>query len=385
MSTDALIVGGGIGGAVLALALGRRGHRVRILEREPAPPRIARPEILQEATLRALVEIGAGDLLAPTAALPIRKIEVRRGRDALLALGPDDFRAAESRPFSVDPALIRSILLDAALATGNVELDRGAEVTNVIREHGYVAGVRGRMNDQAFEAHGSLLVGDDGPRSIVRECVGIRARLRLFPVEFLTFGLDRPADFPSDAAVAWIRPEAVRDDLFGALFVPLPGDRIAGVLLATIGVVDAMFDGDAAAFWRGLATLTPAADALRERIPDPRMLTRVRRVYGHADRYVVDGAAILGDAAHPMSPAGGQGANAAIFDALALADVADAALRDDDLSAQRLAAYERRRRAVALVRLTRRVPAAAPLVLALLRLTGQSRHLLHRAATAFRE
>lgn len=397
MSTDALIVGGGIGGAVLALALGRRGHRVRILEREPAPPSIARPEILQEATLRALVDLGAGDLLSPAAALPVRRIEVRRGSDTILAIGPDDLREAGSRPVSVDPALTRSIVLDAALATGRVELDRGAEVTHLIREHGYVAGVRGRMHGRAFEAHGRLLVGDDGPRSIVRECLGIRARLRLFPVEFLTFMLDRPPEIPNDAAIAWFRPEAVRDDLFGALFSPAPGDRVAGVLLASIGVAEALSSPDPEAFWRGLAALTPLADALRDRIPDPRALPRVRRVYGHADRYVADGAAILGDAAHPMSPAGGQGANAAVFDAIALAEVADAALRDDDLSADRLAAFEARRRpandrslrftrrAVTLVRFAYRFPAAAPLLLTLLRVTGKPHHLLHLAATAFRE
>lgn len=396
-SADALIVGGGIGGAVLALALGRRGHDVCILEREPAPPSIARPEILQEATLRALIDLGAGDLLEPTVALPIRSIEVRRGAETIIAVGPDDLRAAGSRPVSVDPALTRSLVLDAALGTGRVELNRGAEVTNLIREHGYFAGVRGRLHDRSFESHGRLLVGDDGPRSIVRECLGIRARLRLFPVEFLTCMLDRPPEIPADAAVAWIRPEAVRDDLFAALFVPVPGDRLAGVLLASIGVADARFDRDPESFWRGLAHLTPAADALRERIPDHRTLARVRRVYGHADRYVADGAAILGDAAHPMSPAGGQGANAAIFDAIALADVADAALRDDDLSARRLAAFEHRRRpanhrslrftrrAVALVRLAYRFPAAAPLLLSLLRSAGRSRRLLHLAATAFRE
>src|SRR5690606_11687768 len=236
---------------------------------------------------------------SPAAALPIRRIEVRRGSDTILAIGPDDLREAGSRPVSVDPALTRSIVIDAALATGRVELDRGAEVTHLIREHGYVAGVRGRMHGRAFEAHGRLLVGDDGPRSIVRECLGIRARLRLFPVEFLTFMLDRPPEIPDDAAIAWFRPEAVRDDLFGALFSPAPGDRVAGVLLASIGVAEALSSPDPEAFWRGLAALTPLADALRDRIPDPRALPRVRRVYGHADRYVADGAAILGDAAHP--------------------------------------------------------------------------------------
>jgi 2-polyprenyl-6-methoxyphenol hydroxylase-like FAD-dependent oxidoreductase len=60
-----------------------------------------------------------------------------------------------------------------------------------------------------------------------------------------------------------------------------------------------------------------------------------------------------------MTPAGGQGANASIWDALALADVADAALRAGDFSRERLLAYERLRRpcnerSVAISRLARR-------------------------------
>jgi 2-polyprenyl-6-methoxyphenol hydroxylase-like FAD-dependent oxidoreductase len=47
-----------------------------------------------------------------------------------------------------------------------------------------------------------------------------------------------------------------------------------------------------------------------------------------------------------MTPAGGQGANASIWDALALADVADAALRAGDVSQERLLPYERLRRPI---------------------------------------
>lgn len=397
MASDVLIVGGGIGGAVLALALGRRGHDVHVLEREAAPPPIARPEILQDATLRSLELLGAGPGLRDEAALPIRGIEIRHGPETILAIDEADLAAAGNRPLSTDPARVRARLLDAALATGRVTLSRGAEVTRLIGEHGHIAGVRGRMHGRSFEAHGRLLVGDDGARSVVRECLGIRARLRLFPVEFLTLAVERPPSLAADLACAWARPDAVRDDLFAALFVPLPGDRTAAVILAPIGAFDSKFRDDADAFHRSLAALTPIAAELRDHIPEPRELVRVRRVYGHADRYVADDAAILGDAAHPMSPAGGQGANAAIFDALALADVADAALRADDLSAHRLAAYERRRRpanrrslrftrrAVALLHLARRSATGGRFLVTLLRLAGSQRRLLHLAATAFRE
>ena len=54
MAFDFLIVGGGIGGAVLANLLGRRGKRVLVLERSRTPAPQNRPEILWPATVEVL-------------------------------------------------------------------------------------------------------------------------------------------------------------------------------------------------------------------------------------------------------------------------------------------------------------------------------------------
>jgi 2-polyprenyl-6-methoxyphenol hydroxylase-like FAD-dependent oxidoreductase len=70
----------------------------------------------------------------------------------------------------------------------------------------------------------------------------------------------------------------------------------------------------------------------------PEDFFHVRRPWGHAKRYGAPGALILGDAAHPVSPAGGQGANMSIADAKALAE---AFLREPT---DPLPEYESRRR-----------------------------------------
>ena len=398
MTTDVLIVGGGIGGAALALALGRRGWSVRVFEREEAPPSVVRPEILQQSTIDALERLGADARLHAEAALPLHRLQLHMGRECILSVDERDLAAADSQPLSTDPVLTRTLIIDAALATGNVELVTNAEVTTVVRDGERIVGVRGRREGHAFEARARLLVGDDGARSIIRGCLGIRTRLRLFPVEFITFSVPCPAPYPAHTARGWIRSEAMRDGLFAGFVLPLPDDRLAGLLLASIGVWERRFEGRPDAFWRDVEALTPLAGPLRDDLHFPDDFERRRRAYGHASRYVDDGAAILGDAAHPMSPAAGQSANASIWDALALADVADEALRADDLSASRLAAFERRRRpanrrslrfsrrAVALLRLDRWFPgSAAATIRTLLRRSGQKRRLLHMAATAFRE
>lgn len=399
METDVLIAGGGIGGAVLALILGERGWRVRIIEREGRLVELARPELIQETTLSALERLGVGPELRTRATVPLRLLELRRAGELLLRIDADDLVAARVAPHSASPRATRELVLEAALRTGNVELVRGAEVTDVLRAGERVVGVRGRRAGSAFDARGRLVVGDDGVRSIIRGGIGSRIKLRLFPLEFVVFDLPRPADLAEDEVRAWLDPAGMRGGMVGGLMAPLPDGRSAGLLFMPIATWEQHFAGDPGQFWESVGSLTPLADALRENLEFPRDFTRIRRPYGHASTYVADSAALIGDAAHPMSPVGGQGANAAIWDAIALAEVADAALRAGDLARERLAAYEAQRReanhrslsftrrAVTLARLDRWIPGAPTVLTTLMRHAGNDpatrRHLLRKVATAF--
>src|SRR3989441_9651215 len=67
--------------------------------------------------------------------------------------------------------------------------------------------------------------------------------------------------------------------------------------------------------------------------------TRVR-----ADRWVVDGGALIGDAAHAMNPHASQGRMQAMADAMVLAEVIGRCSETGDWSAEALASYERARR-----------------------------------------
>ncbi|MDP9190766.1 MAG: FAD-dependent monooxygenase [Acidobacteriota bacterium] len=338
MRCDVVIVGAGIGGAVLALDLGRRGWRVALVERETAPPKIARPEILWSPTTNALERYGVADAIRERASVKLEAIEIG-GETPWLRITRDDFDAAGIDAFSTNPATTRAVIADAAMATGNVEIHRGVTVEALLRENGRVAGIRGKRGDETFELEAKLVVGDDGGNSIVRTQLGIPIALTPFPVEFVTavlpqwplaanrvrVWLDFRSDTPAVGLIPWPENE-------GVFLMPIPADRAMPEKFGN--------------------TLPP--------IDFPRDLKRIARPFGHAPSYVADGAALIGDAIHPMTPAGGQGANASIWDALALADVADAALRAGDVSRERLLAYEQLRRpineqSVAISRLARRI------------------------------
>src|SRR5687767_7564158 len=133
LDTEVVVVGAGIGGAVLALALARGGRSSVVLEREVAPPRIARPEVLWTPTLEAFDRLGGGPAIREQAAIPLAAVEVLIVRDEgvterVLRLGDEPAGAERSRRWSTDPSRTREMIVEAALATGRVRLMRGVEV-----------------------------------------------------------------------------------------------------------------------------------------------------------------------------------------------------------------------------------------------------------------
>ena len=342
--SDVVIVGAGIGGAVLALALGRQGWKVTLLEREAEPPRVVRPEVLWGPTPAALDPLGIGETIRTRTSLRLRGVEARQGNRRRLRISQQVMAAARTEAYSTDPGMTRAAILEAALATGRIEVCRGAEVTECIHQAERIVGVRGKRSGKLFEALAPLIVGDDGAHSVVRTAMGSTIDLEFFPLDFMSAPLTWPAALPPDEARIWLDPEARAGEIAGCGCLPWPGGR--GVLLIPLphDRVVPLLDGGAEAFWRKMAKLIPLANQLEARPQFPADFKHVRRPFGHARTYVADGAAILGDAAHPMSPAGGQGANAAIWDALALADTAHEALSAGDVSRQKLARYELLRR-----------------------------------------
>jgi 2-polyprenyl-6-methoxyphenol hydroxylase-like FAD-dependent oxidoreductase len=128
-----------------------------------------------------------------------------------------------------------------------------------------------------------------------------------------------------------------RRGIAGALAVfPLPGGRGVGL----VPVRHKSFDRPERlhAGWQALLDSDPRIARVVGYRSFPGDFVHIRRPWGHARRYGAAGAMLLGDAAHPVSPAGGQGANMSVADALALADVLS------NNGADALSEYERRRR-----------------------------------------
>jgi 2-polyprenyl-6-methoxyphenol hydroxylase-like FAD-dependent oxidoreductase len=189
-----------------------------------------------------------------------------------------------------------------------------------------------------------LIVGDDGTHSRIRSAMGASIALQDFPFDFMGAIMSRPTDQPPQTGQVWLNLKGIRQGLFAGLFLPIPRERTAVVFILTPGAAQRMRAAAPETFYDEAARLSPLCET-RGRLPVfPDGFGYFRRPFGLASRYVGDGAALLGDAAHPVTPAGGQGANSSVADADVLAQVALEALRSGDCSAVRLACYEAIRR-----------------------------------------
>jgi 2-polyprenyl-6-methoxyphenol hydroxylase-like FAD-dependent oxidoreductase len=357
---DFVVAGGGIGGSVLAELLARGGKRVVVLERSVAPPTWTRPEILWPATADFLATLHPRELFLRECAHPFEGFDIDDGRGARALVPAEALRLAGVRPWSTEPNALRELLLERA----SFEVRRGVEVEGLLREDatGRVVGVRARNVETgaSSEIEADWTVGDDGVRSTVRRELGVEIELRMFPIDFLCFGPAWPAALDPSRARVWANRGGTRSGILGLGVVPLPNGHATALVLA---LPKAFEDPRASEDWQRFLE----RDRVLSEVVGPRLFPgdfhRVRRPWGHAPRYGAPGALVLGDAAHPVSPAGGQGASAAVGDARTIASLAlarsgasHALAGSHDLAAE----YERRRRppnerSIAVTRLVHRI------------------------------
>jgi 2-polyprenyl-6-methoxyphenol hydroxylase-like FAD-dependent oxidoreductase len=335
MSVDFLIVGAGIGGAVLANLLARAGKRVLVLEREVTPPPVARPEVLWPATVQFLESFLPRDLLHDTVLLRLQGLQINYRQTRLVHLSSESFAKSGIQPWSSHGERTRALLL----AESQCEIQRGVEVVGLLKEAGRVGGVRVRPTGGGTERDipAGWTVGDDGGHSIVRRECGIDMPTRLLPLDPLLFAIDWPAFLEPGTAQVWINPHRSRSGLYMLGVIPRPGGSGAGLITARSRLFE-----NPAELQRALDEFLDTDPRLKELVGPRRFpgeLLHVRLAWGHAVCYGTHGAVLIGDAAHAVTPAGGQGANMAIADARVLADVF---LKG---GAQLVQEYEGRRRA----------------------------------------
>jgi salicylate hydroxylase len=330
---DVVIVGGGIGGLFAANALIAHGLQVSVYEQAPA-----------------LGEIGAGVFLTPNS---VRQLQ-RTG------LGPAIEKqgarvGAESRYFRQDGAPIAPVQVtdssgwNATFGMHRADLIEilaaGLPRSTIHTNHRCVAFEQDGDRAQVSFSNGAVVKAD-----VVVAADGIHSELRRFvvpPSQPIFSGSvayrgvlahERIPDWPTAAWLMWLGK--------GRHFLTFPVR--AGQMINYVGFVPA--DEEMKESWSAPGD----PDALRREFADwdphiGSLLKQVEKTFRWAlyDReplpvWTKERLTLLGDAAHPMLPHLGQGANQSIEDGMALATILVRATRAS--APQALQAYERLRR-----------------------------------------
>lgn len=342
-ASDILIVGAGVGGLSLGLRLASKGYRVRILQQREPPP-AHRPEMVQPHGLQAFAELGLLDRLkAKRVARVERFCFFQIQGDPLCRV---DYRILDHPyPYALIalPGQTRRVLLEGLRAYPAVHIHWGARLTGALRRGGQVIGATAVENGQEREFHALVTVGADGSHSRLREALGLPCRTRRYPNAFLGVLVDRPAGLARafDHQVGYYLG---RGEILGVF-------PCAPTLLCLLYMVPADDARDVReqrleALKTRLADIEPRLRDSLAGLTTREQVSLLFPVQVRAAKWVTDGAALLGDAAHACHPHVAQGGFQAMEDAKVLAEVVDVCVRRGECSARALAPYERIRRPV---------------------------------------
>jgi 2-polyprenyl-6-methoxyphenol hydroxylase-like FAD-dependent oxidoreductase len=304
---QAIVVGAGPGGLATALALRHAGVEATVYERRHELDEIGSGLTLWPNAMRALEAIGmAGAVRAVSA--PAHGIAIRSASGRILdATGPELMRQRfEGGGAALHRADLQRVLADAV---GRESIRLGAAVAAVDQdERGAVATLADGSRQRA-----DLLVGADGIRSRVRA-----AALGDVPLRYAGYTVWRAvaqADTP-DAAGTLTMGRGAQFGLF-----PMTGGRV--YWFASLNVPERTAATAAGA--AGRARLLASFDGWHEPIPAVIAATPPDAIVATAihdtepqPRRAAGRVALVGDAAHPATPALGQGACQAIEDAVVL-------------------------------------------------------------------
>lgn len=313
MGQEVVIVGAGPAGMMLAYQLVSSGIKVRVLERHPDFKREFRGELMQRSVIDQLQKAGILKILLERGlALPEVQRQMYLGATRKVQVpGPSEVGAIVSQPG------LLALLHELCSRSPHYRMDFSTTAIEAIQTDGRIVGFKTRSAGADARVDGDLFVVCSGRNSALRKACGLQTTV-----------------FEQTADALWLRfdfsqapqamPTAVNVHMFGkgvvVVLQPSTGNRLHLAYSAP---------GD-------LSTLKKDLPELRRRLL-PFLSDDVRRlvdaqlnedtesqvlkiIVDRVDRWHVPGILFLGDAAHTMSPSGGQGLNVAFRDSFVAAN-----------------------------------------------------------------
>jgi 2-polyprenyl-6-methoxyphenol hydroxylase-like FAD-dependent oxidoreductase len=303
INTDVLVIGAGPTGLALATVLAQQGIRPYVVEKLSTGRNTSRAAVIHAHTLEVLQQIGVSERLQ-SAGVSVTKFSMRDRDKVLVRLRFDSLPSRFSELLMIPQDMTEKILAERLAETG-VDVQWGCTAVDLSET---AAGVSVMVSSDAGrrDVHARYVVGADGMNSLVRQTADIGFTGGSYEETFVLADVDMKWAHGGDEVMLFFSPGGL------VVVAPLPGGRFR--IVATLD--DAPQQPDAADVQALLDARGPTHG--RSEVTQVHWSSRFRLHHRVADHYRRGRLLLMGDAAHVHSPAGGQGMNTGLVDAVIL-------------------------------------------------------------------
>jgi len=340
---DVVVVGAGPVGLAVAASLQQHGHNVVVVDNQAEGANTSRACVVHARTLEMLERIGVTQRLVELG-LELQDFAIRDGDRRLVPVSfrglPTDYPVTLMIPQSLTEKVLLERLeelggcvLRPYAATGLAQSADGVEVTL----------------DSGDVIEAQYVVAADGMNSTIRELAGLHMPDNVLPLSFSLVDILVDSGLPVDEVALYFATAGL------LVVAPLPDGSFR-----LVASVDEAPEHPDVAYAQQLLT----ARGPRKTAPNVTEVVWGSRFRIHervADNYRAGRVLLAGDAAHTHSPAGGQGMNLGLRDAITLADAISVALTQGNEADLDAYATNSRAEAVRVIALAHRLTGLANL------------------------
>jgi 2-polyprenyl-6-methoxyphenol hydroxylase-like FAD-dependent oxidoreductase len=307
--TDVLIIGAGPTGLVLALWLAKLGVKVRVIDKTAEPGTTSRALAVQARTLELYRQFDLTDaVIAKGHHVPAVNLWVKGEAAARISFASVGEGLTPYPFLHIFPQDQHERLLIERLQALGVTVERRTELIHFAeQETGVMARLRG-PDGQEIDCAADYIAGCDGARSTVREAIGTGFPGGTYRQVFYVADVDAAGP----AINGELHVDLDEADFLGVFPLAGPGKaRLIGTVRdARADRADTLSFGDVS---------DRAITHLKVEVKKVNWFSTYHVHHRVTDHFRKGRAFLLGDAAHIHSPAGGQGMNTGIGDAINLA------------------------------------------------------------------